>query len=1235
MLLLHANEVVSRDRLIETLWDEQPPETAPKALQVYISRLRKALGKERLETKVPGYRLRVAEGEFDLERFQFLAENEPREALALWRGPPLAEFAYHRFAQSEIARLEELRLTCLERRLEEDLEGGQHAAVVGELEWLVHEHALRERLRGQLMLALYRSGRQAEALDVYQAGRRLLADELGLEPGESLKQLQLAILAHDPALALAQERGVEVAEPADMSDAAPAAVPPVFEQLPREMRKTVTVLSCDLIPTTSALDPEMLRRMTTRVFDELLPVLTTHGATIELSLGRGVTALFGVPAVHEDDPLRAARAAVEMRERLEGMTAELQAHWGASLELRIGIGTGEVVTGGDGERPLAAGEPVDSALRLRQLAQPGQLLMDNRTYRVIRDSVRADRTGESVTLHSIEPLPSAARNRFESPLVGREREMRRLHDAFEQALRDSSCQLFTLLGAAGVGKSRLVQEFVGDLVGRALVARGRCLPYGEGITYWPVMEAVKDATDLDDTDSPEESRRKLMAVLEDQQETELAAQLVAETIGLAQATGSSEEGFWAIRTFFESLARQQPLVLVFDDIHWGAATFLDLIDHISDWTRDAPLLLVCVARPDLLDVRPDWGGGKLNATSALLEPLTRAECVQLVGNLDAARSLDDRARSQVIQAAEGNPLFVEELLAFVLERGVDEDLEVPPTIQALLAARLDQLDDAERSTIEAASVEGKVFHEGSVGEHVLGPERTDVHRRLMSLLRKDLIRPDRPIFSGERAFRFRHLLIRDAAYESIPKEARAAYHERHALWLERAAAERLTEYEEIVGYHLEQAFRYRAEFGPVSDADRAVARRAAERLGAAGRRAFVRADAPAAVNLLSRAVSLLPPDDPARIGLVPSVRVAQGLGGDLGWAVRVLDAAIAAGDDRLRAHALVQRGLLRLFTGPDVTASELIPIAEPAIRTFEALGDDLGLARAWRLVAQANYLAKRAGSSVEAAERALVHARRADDPFEEREIVQYLLVALVLGPASAQEAARRCEQLLEEAAGDAVLEGDALGALAYHVAIQGHTARATKLLAESRRVIEAHGSWTLLPSYGVYFTVPALWESDPIAVERELRPVYETLTRIGGAKSPLSSLAVLLAQAVYAQGRYDEAEDLALEARAASRPIDVQSETIWRTVAAKVLAQRSQHERALQLAREALTFVEQSDFVPVHAEALVDLAEVLHLAGRPEEAAPALEDAARLFELKGNVVSASRARVLLEELQTS
>jgi DNA-binding SARP family transcriptional activator len=1224
ILLLRANEVVSTDRLIDLLWEEQPPETGRKALQVYVSQLRKLLGKERLTTRTPGYVLEVGEGELDLDRFEQLrARGSHAEALSLWRGPPLAEFAFQRFAQSDIARLEELRLVCLEERIETDLAGGRHAELAGELDALVKEYPLRERLRAQLMLALYRSGRQGEALDAYQATRRTFVDELGIEPGRQLRDLHQAILNQDPSLE----------PPEEPADGEMATMPPAATAEPRarEVRKTVTVLFADVSISAEALDPEPRRRVLARCFDDLRPVLEGHGGTVERSMGGAVTAVFGIPTVHEDDPLRAVRAGAELRVRLADLAEKLGGEWREQLQLRAGLCTGEVVAGGDGERPSATGVPVDAAISLQQAAQPNEILLADSTFRLVRDFVEAEPADGHFRLRSVLPDAGGHVSRFASPMVGRERELRRLRDAFDQSVGDSSCQLFTVLGAAGVGKSRLVGEFLAGVVGQATVARGRCLPYGEGITFWPVMEAVKDAADLAGSETPEESLAKLAALLEGEEDAALIVQRVAETIGLTEAAAGAEDSIWAVAMFFAALARQRPLVLVFDDIHWGEATFLDLVEQVAEWSRDAPILLVCVARSELLDLRPAWGGGKPNATSILLEPLSEAESAQLVdqiGGLD----LDGAARERIVEAAEGNPLFVEEMLALVLEDGEAEgELIVPPTIQALLSARLDRLSLEERTAIEAASIEGKVFHEESVVELVAAPEPA-VREHLAALVRKELLRPDRPLFPGARAFRFRHLLIRDAAYDSIPKGTRAVMHEGYATWLDGKAGERAFEYEEIIGYHLERAFCYVTELGAVGEGDRALARRAAERLGSAGRRAFFRSDAPAGANLVSRATALLPPDDPLRVELVPNVRVVQGMT-DLSWADRVLteavEAAATTGNRQLAAHALVQRGLLRLFTESEVTAKELFDVAERAIVVFEELGDELGLARAWRLVAQAHYLDCSLARCAEASERALEHARRARDRFEVREIVEWLVIALLLGPAPATEAAERCWRLHEEASEDPPLQAEILGTLAPLVAMQGRLSEAHELASRSKAMVDV-SEWIWIVSF--WLGLMHLWSGDMPAAERELRPGYDELKRIG-AQSHFSSIAHCLANVMYSQGRYDEAEELARECEDASRANDGNSQIFWRSTRAKVLARRGEFGAAERMGREAVSLAEKGDLLPARADALMHLAEVLQLAGRREGASTCAAQAVRLYELKENVLGADLALARLDELR--
>jgi tetratricopeptide (TPR) repeat protein len=810
-------------------------------------------------------------------------------------------------------------------------------------------------------------------------------------------------------------------------------------------------------------------------------------------------------------------------------------------------------------------------------------------------------------------------------MVGRARERRRLQDAFDQAIADRSCQLFTVLGAAGVGKSRLVREFVAGVSGEAVVARGRCLPYGDGITYWPLLEAVWELASLDDVLPAEQNLAKLASVLEARDDAALVARRVGEVIGLSEESSNAAETFAAVRVLLEEHARTRPLVLVFDDIHWGEATFLDLVDHLADWIQDAPVLLVCIARPELLDVRPQWGGGKLNATAVRLEPLSDEESAELVDALAVSQALDGSQRRRIVEAASGNPLFVEEMLALLLDGSSGVPAAVPPTIQALLAARLDRLPDGERTVVEAAAVEGKLFHERSVAE-LTSISQPDLDAHLLALTRKELIRSERPLFSGERGYVFRHILIRDAAYESIPKHSRAGLHERYVGWLERQLGDRALEFDEILGYHLEQAHRYHAELGPLDDEARDLGRRAAERLGIAGRRAFLRSDAPAGVNLISRSAALLPPDDPFRVELVPNVRAVQGVS-DLGWADRVLteaiEAAATSGDRTLAAHALVQRGFLRLFTGSEVAPSELFDVAGRAIAIFETTDDELGLSRAWRLVAQAHYLDSDAAGCAQASERALVHARRAADRFEVFEIVEWLVIALLFGPTPAAEAYARCRALLEEEWDDFRLPTEISSAAATLAAMLGRTEDARDLVRRSRDAMAEAEEWVWIVTF--WHSYISVWYGDPAAAEEELRPAYDALKRIGDA-SHFNSIAHALSNAVYLQGRYAEAEALTEECERASGPNDIYSQILWRSTRAKALARRGAFETARELAQEAVALGEASDFLLAHADALADLAEVLALEGRADDAEPVLEAAIRRYEDKGNVLAATAAQ---------
>jgi class 3 adenylate cyclase/tetratricopeptide (TPR) repeat protein len=1033
----------------------------------------------------------------------------------------------------------------------------------------------------------------------------------------------------------------------------------------REVRKTVTVVFSDVIGSTALgerADPEILRRVMARYFEEMRAALERHGGTVEKFIGDAVVAVFGIPQLHEDDALRAVRAAAEMQRGLAALNEQLERERGVSIAARTGVNTGAVVAGDPATgQSFATGDAVNVAARLEQAAQAGEILIGADTYHLVRDAVRVEAVeplhlkGKSEAVAAfrlLEVLPETSGHvrRLASPMVGRDRERRRLQDAFEQAVADRSCQLFTILGSAGVGKSRLVEEFVRAVRDRATVLPGRCLPYGEGITFWPVLEVVAEAAGLSDGDTPAETRAKIVSLIEDD-EGEAIAERVAEVLGRAEVKAGAE-GFWGVRRLLEALARRGPLVVVFDDIHWGEPTFLDLVEHVADWSRDAPILLLCMARPELLDARSGWGGGKLNATSVLLEPLGADECALLVENLLGQAELSPEAHRHITQTAEGNPLFVEEVLSMLIDDGLLErrnghwspvaDLtavKVPPTIQALLSARLDRLAGEERAVVERAAVEGRVFHRGAVAELTHEGQRSRVDTHLMTLVRKELIRPERASFAGEDAFRFRHLLTRDAAYDSLPKEDRAGLHEAFADWLERKLGERAGEYDEIIGYHLEQAHGYRAELGPVDERGRRLARRAAERLTSAGRRAMSREDLHAAAKLLSRAAELLPADSEQRLDVLPDLGEALRECGDFAQADAVLaeaiERAIARGDRRLEVRGRLERAYVGTLADPEGAMSDQLAMGEEASAAFSELGDDAGLARALDVVGQVQFWTGRFAAAQEAFERALDIARRIGDDRVEARILSYVGAVVFHGPTPAEDALRYFETQLERArARDSRIEqGFALENVARCKALLGRFDEARDHVREMAAIYEELGRATVDSLMGVTESsmLIELQAGDSSLAERTLRDAYQRLEAMG-ERGFLSTIAGELAHVLYGQGRDDEAEHFARKCADAATSDDVVSQALWRTALAKVLAHRGDLGEAERLVRAALASAGETDFIRLEANALLDLAEVLRLAERFGEAAAATREALQLFEQKGDVVSAGKARTLLDTL---
>jgi class 3 adenylate cyclase/tetratricopeptide (TPR) repeat protein len=985
------------------------------------------------------------------------------------------------------------------------------------------------------------------------------------------------------------------------------AEPPAAE---REYRKVVTLLFCDVVGSTAlgeSTDPEALRGLLARYFDEMKAIVERHGGTVEKFIGDAVMAVFGVPQVHEDDALRAVRAAVEMRDALPEL----------GVAARIGVNTGEVVVG-TAER-LATGDAVNVAARLEQAAGAGEVLLGPETAALVRDAVETEELelelkgkSEPLVAHRLVSLqaqaPAFAR-RFDAQLVGRERELRRLEEAFGQAAADRSCQLFTVLGSAGVGKSRLTAEFIGSLDG-ARVVRGRCLPYGEGITYWPVIEVLK----------------QLPAV----RELDLDPAAVAAIEGLLgdePAVSSTEEIPWALRKLLESAAGSAPVVVMFDDIHWAEPAFLDLIEHVADLSRAAPILLLCLARPELLDRRPGWGGGKLNATTVLLEPLSATQTDELLERLLGEAALDQELRERIRDAAEGNPLFVEEMVAFVEASGGGE-VTVPGTIQALLAARLDQLEPAERGVLERGSVEGRVFHRGAV--QALAPEETQVENRLTGLVRKELVRPDKAQLTGEDAYRFRHLLIRDAAYEALPKATRAELHERFAVWLAEHGTE-LVELDEILGYHFEQAHLYRTELG---DADSKLGVSAAEHLTSAGRRSLTMGDVTGAANLLARAVALAEPRGKDGVELVLDLAQALADAGDLREAQQgreqALELARSLGDRALELRARCEVDHLLAGNDPSFTAEQVLERGRQAVRELEQIGDHDGLAAAWNLIAFGENLRGTWTGMVPALERVAEHARLAGNRRLESEALYFVGPATFWGPTPVSVGLPRAEAISESAG--TVKWGKAWSARAVvgFYGMQGRFEEGRELAAHIGSVLQELGRpidvYTL-----AFWTGPLeLLAGDPVAAEREAAAACDGL-EAAGENGFLSTMATLLADALYAQGRLDESEAAVRRSRDAATSDDFNAQAAWRASQAKILARRGEHDEAERLAREAIEIIDRSDELSHQGDLRVGLAEVLGLAGRTEESIPVLEEALERYEQKENRVAADTTRALLAD----
>ncbi len=967
----------------------------------------------------------------------------------------------------------------------------------------------------------------------------------------------------------------------------------------RRTRKVVTALFCDVAGSTALaeqLDPEILGRVLGRYFGVMRETIERHGGSVEKFIGDAVMAVFGIPRVHEDDALRAVRAAAEIRERLPAVAREV----GVELRFRTGVNTGRVMMGAGGSTVI--GDAINVAARLEQAAAPGEILLGDETLRLVRDAVRVEPLdplrlkGKSepvpaYRLVSVDPTSPGVARHFDVALVDRERELTALEEAWERSVRASSCQLFTVIGAAGVGKSRLVSELLTRLGDRVTVLTGRCLHYGEGITFWPVVEAL----------SAVGSRAH-----------EVVARLGSGT------AARPEELFWDVRELLESLARERPVLLHVDDLQWAEALLLDLLEHVIDLSRQAPILVLCTARSGLFEYRPEWGAGQPNATTVLLDPFGPADSRALLERL--GDRLDPVAQARVVTAGDGNPLFLLEMAALAQERGT---VEMPPTIQALLAARIEHLDAEERELLEHGAVEGEVFHRDAI--EAMASER--LARRLDTLLaglvRKELVRAHPPAFRGEQAFRFRHILIRDAAYDLLAKATRAELHERFAAWLEEQASD-VVEFDELAGWHQEQAVRYARELGERSDPE--LSARAARHLHIAGHQASRRADAAGARNLLERALELASTDAGRRALVAIDLAAELLMLGEQGRVDELLTSCES--DPEVAARAALLRLEWQASTGT-TTLAEIEPRLTGLLAELAAAGDEHGLARAHMLGYRVNWVRSHAAAAGREARLAAEHAERAGDEGLKARALAFYVSTMIFGPAHVRSFAAELEWVASVGRGG-ILECVIEWGLSTIARLEGRLVDARRHAEAARDAGRALGAWLEAGGWDAIREVEVLEGNldGALAALERCDAIFEQTGETALRSTVLARIADLHA----VRGEPGAALDAIARCEALSAAEDAVNFALTNGARARLSLLAGDVEAAARSAAEAVEHAFSAEFPWWQAYAKLGQAEAFAAAGRRQEAIAAARDAIAVCAARGDRPWRERAQAVLDEL---
>jgi class 3 adenylate cyclase/predicted ATPase len=1013
----------------------------------------------------------------------------------------------------------------------------------------------------------------------------------------------------------------------------------------RESRRTVTIVFS--MPKVHSLageeaSPDTMRDVMSRYFEGMRSALERHGGTVEKFIGDAVMAVFGLPVRHEDDAVRAIRAAWDMQTALAALNPGFRTEFGVELSNHTGVNSGEVIAGdATTAQRMVTGDAVNTAARLEQAAGSGDVVLGDLTYRLARDQIEVEFMEPLVLKGKAEPVPAYRLVRVNAaaaapeaasgtPFVGREAEMARLSEALGDAIGTRHARLVTIVGDAGVGKSRLIKEFATAASARARLVRGRCLPYGDGITFWPLAEVIREAAGIGAEDSPRIATRRLDLLLQKggAEDREAIVERVAAAINLSAAQFPVAELMWGGRRLLETLAAQRPLVMLVDDLHWAEPTFLDFLDHLLDTVEGASILVLGSARHEIAERHADWSTGH-DAMLVKLLPLSEADAGKIVEEL--LGSLEASVRARIATAAEGNPLYVEQIVSMLvetgaIERGMDgwvaragsDQLQIPPTVQALVASRLDALKSEERAVVDPASVIGLSFPMDAVEELVDEPVRTRLGADLEVLVTKQLVRrlPDDDVI-----YRFGHQIIRDTAYGSLLKRSRAMLHERFVTWAERTNKERgrELEFEEILGYHLEQAYRYRVSLGVVDAEALAVADRAAEKLSNSGLRALARGDSPAAAGLLRRAIDLYPEADPRRLILIPDLGETLITLSKFEEAEAALGAALevarTAGDRRAAARIEVTRMLIDLFSGLETGRAVTVEGAQELLKTFAEVGDEGGAARASRVLLFIHGNAGRYDDMAAAAEQVVEQATRAGEDRLIRSGAAVYTTAAVLGSTPVDQAIARCETILERVRGARRSEAIVLGALAQLRAMLGDFDPARELYRREQEYLGALGPSRELASTSLDSGRVELLAGNLEAAEAELRRddqelegLHETYFR--------STVSALLARVLLLAGKRNEADRYATIAQALTDQDDVDGGVLWRLTRSRLLVEVDP-VAAVQMAEEAVAMAARTEGLVLQADALRSQADLLDDLGRHDEAAQRRADAMRKYELKG------------------